>query len=228
VQTAVFAATAVCSILLGAAIGAFWDPPQRLRATLLAFAAGALVTATAFELFEPAERQAGLASASVALVVGAASFILIDAMVEGKRGGREAVGLALVAAVTLDGVPENFALGVTLEDGGSYALLAAIVASNFPEALGGASALRAGGRTARRAILIWAAVAACLGLAIAAGQLGVQVAPGDPIGVLLAFAAGAVLASIADTVMPEAYREGGPYVAFATAAGFLVSYALAG
>jgi ZIP family zinc transporter len=43
---------------------------------------------------------------------------------------------------------------------------------------------------------------------------------------LSAFAAGAVLASLADSVMPEAYAEGGPLVAFATSAGFLVAYAL--
>jgi zinc transporter, ZIP family len=39
-----------------------------------------------------------------------------------------------------------------------------------------------------------------------------------------AFAAGAVLASLADTVMPNAYRQGGSMVAFATAAGFLLTF----
>lgn len=41
---------------------------------------------------------------------------------------------------------------------------------------------------------------------------------------VLAFAAGAVLASLADTVMPDAYRQGGSMVAFATAAGFLLTF----
>jgi ZIP family zinc transporter len=39
-----------------------------------------------------------------------------------------------------------------------------------------------------------------------------------------AFASGAVLASVADTVMPDAYRQGSPLVAFATAAGFLLTF----
>jgi zinc transporter, ZIP family len=39
-----------------------------------------------------------------------------------------------------------------------------------------------------------------------------------------AFAAGAVLASLADTVMPDAYRQGGFLVAFATAASFLLTF----
>jgi ZIP family zinc transporter len=49
----------------------------------------------------------------------------------------------------------------------------------------------------------------------------------ETLSVLLAFAGGAVLASLADTLMPDAYREGGPYVAFATAAGLFVSFLLA-
>jgi ZIP family zinc transporter len=43
----------------------------------------------------------------------------------------------------------------------------------------------------------------------------------------LAFAAGAVLASLADTLMPEAYENGGPAVALSTAAGFVLSFVLA-
>jgi zinc transporter, ZIP family len=227
VQTVIFAAATASAILVGAALGAVFDPPKAIRATLLAFAAGALITATAFELFEPARETAGLTTAAIALVVGATVFIACDALVERYRGGRTAVGLALMAAVTLDGVPENLALGVTLQDSGSYALLVAIVASNFPEALGGAAALRGGGDSARKAFALWAAVAVLLVVALVVGKLVAGSASEDVTASLLAFAAGAVLASIADTVMPEAYREGGPFVAFATVAGFLVAYALA-
>ncbi len=39
--------------------------------------------------------------------------------------------------------------------------------------------------------------------------------------------AASVLASLADTLMPDAYRVGGKRVAFATAAGFFVSFMLA-
>jgi ZIP family zinc transporter len=42
-------------------------------------------------------------------------------------------GFALLAGDTLDGVPENAALGVSLVEGGSLALLVAVFASNFPE-----------------------------------------------------------------------------------------------
>jgi ZIP family zinc transporter len=44
--------------------------------------------------------------------------------------------------------------------------------------------------------------------------------------VVEAFAAGAVLASLADTLMPQAYEQGGKAVALATAVGFLLAFLL--
>ena len=192
---------------------------------MLAFAAGALIVAVAFELFEPAHRQAGLAPASAALLAGAATFIAVDVLIE-RRTGAQAAGLALLAAVTLDGIPENLALGVGLAGGGSYALLASIVASNFPEAFGGAAHMRQGGASSARVLFVWGMTAVLLSVALIAGRLAADVASEQSLGLLAAFAAGAVLASLADSVMPQAYAEGGPLVAFATSGGFLVAYAL--
>jgi ZIP family zinc transporter len=44
----------------------------------------------------------------------------------------------------------------------------------------------------------------------------------------LAFAGGAVLASVIDTLASEALRDGGPFVAPASAAGFFTSFMLSG
>jgi zinc transporter, ZIP family len=192
---------------------------------MLAFASGALIVAVAFELFEPAHRNTGLARASAALLVGAATFVAVDLRLE-RRAGAQAGGLALVAAVTLDGVPENLALGVSLAESASYALLASIVVSNLPEAFGGAAKMRAGGASTARVMSIWAATAVLLAVALVAGRLAADVASDEWLGMLTAFAAGAVLASLADTLMPQAYAEGGPLVAFATSGGFLLAYAL--
>ena len=55
------------------------------------------------------------------------------------------MAFALLAGVTLDGVPENVALGVSLLEtsgAGALTLLVAIFASNLPEALGGAAGMR--------------------------------------------------------------------------------------
>jgi ZIP family zinc transporter len=143
------------------------------------------------------------------------------------------VGLALLAAVTLDGVPENLALGVSLAGtggtlAGSAALLVAIFASNLPESLVGAIAMRSGGRSVRAVVLVWAATAVLLTVAVVLGYALLSGADPRVLSFALAFAGGAVLASLADTLMPEAFEHGKPLNALATAVGFLLSFALAG
>ena len=140
------------------------------------------------------------------------------------------IGLALLAASILDGIPENLALGVSLLEAsgaGTLTLLVAIFFSNLPEALGGAVGMRQQGRSRRFAIGVWSATAVVLAAAVVLGNVALSGAGEGPLAVLLSFAGGAVLASLADTLMPDAYREGGALVAFATAAGFLLSFLIA-
>lgn len=140
---------------------------------------------------------------------------------------RGAAGLALLAAVTLDGVPENIALGVSLGEGtGGIALLAAIFVSNLPESLVGASSMRSQGQARKVIVGLWTACAVVLVFAVAVGAGPLSRADPATISLPLAFAAGAVIASLADTLMPEAYENGGPAVALSTAAGFVLSFVL--
>jgi ZIP family zinc transporter len=141
------------------------------------------------------------------------------------------VGLALLAASILDGVPENLALGVSLADeesaGGSLALLAGIFAANFPEALVGAVAMRSQGRSVRVTFGMWLATAVLLIPAVVIGRVALAGADPSTLAFPLAFAGGAVLAALADTLMPEAFERGRPFNAFATCAGFFLAFALA-
>ena len=82
------------------------------------------------------------------------------------------VALGLLAAVTLDGVPENLALGVSLagtDEGitGVVALLIAIFVSNFPESLVGAVAMRSEDRSTVFVVGIRTATAVALTVAVA-------------------------------------------------------------
>lgn len=143
-----------------------------------------------------------------------------------------AVGFALLAAVTLDGVPENLALGVSLlgpeSASGALTLLVAIFCSNFPEALVGAVAMRHAQRSRKFTIIIWTGTAALLTIAVMVGYVALADANPVVLATALAFAGGAVLASLADTLMPEAFEHGRPLNAFATALGFLLSFVVAG
>jgi ZIP family zinc transporter len=212
------------ALVIGAVVGAFWSPPQGMVAVALAFAAGALITALAFDLFEEAFNIGGPWVAGPGLLAGAAAFVTVDELLD-RYGGSS--GFALLAGVTLDGVPENLALGVGLIGSsltGILALLVGIFASNLPEALGGAVGMRNGGRSRGFVIATWTATALLLTAAVVVGNALLVYTNEGVVAFARAFAAGAVLASVADTVMPEAYKEGGPLVAFATAAGFLLTF----
>jgi zinc transporter, ZIP family len=140
------------------------------------------------------------------------------------------IGLALLAASILDGVPENLALGVSMageRSGGSLALLVGIFTANFPEALVGAVAMRSQGRSVRATILLWLATAALLVPAVPIGSQLLAGADPSTLAFPLSFAGGAVLAALADTLMPEAFERGRPFNAFATCAGFFVAFVLA-
>ena len=254
-----FGAVASSALVIGALIGVRFELPKRLLAILLSFAAGALITALAFELFEDAYQRGGIVRAALGLLVGAVVFTALSALLDrwaqpGSRSvpadeyqgsakldtdaaavekaptaasTRGAAGMALLAAVTLDGVPENIALGVSLGEGtGGLALLAAIFVSNLPEALVGASSMRSQGRSAMSVMGLWAVCAVLLVAAVVLGAGPLSGTSPETISLPLAFAAGAVIASLADTLMPEAYEHGGPAVALSTAAGFVLSFVL--
>ena len=147
-----------------------------------------------------------------------------------KVAAASGVGLALLAASILDGVPENLALGVSMAGeraGGSLALLVGIFAANFPEALVGAVAMRSQGRSVRATMLLWLATAALLVPAVPIGRVLLSGADPGTLAFPLSFAGGAVLAALADTLMPEAFERGRPFNAFATCAGFFVAFVLA-
>ena len=254
-EALLFGVIASSALVIGALAGARIRLPKAVLAAMLAFAAGALITALAFELFEDAYQHGGIWRAALGLIAGAVVFTVLSAWLDraaepGRRDEPQgsdkldpdaaatdrapspastsgAAGLALLGAVTLDGVPENVALGVSLGEGtGGLALLAAIFVSNFPEALVGSASMREQGRSQRFILGTWVACAAVLTLAVVLGAGPLSTTSPETISLPLAFAAGAVLASLADTLMPEAYEKGGPLVAVSTTAGFVLSFVL--
>lgn len=231
ISALLFGLIASSALVVGGVAGAFWRPPRRLVAVALAFESGALITALATDLFAESFRTGGALLSGIGLLAGAATFVVADGLLDRYTAGAgsNVSGFAILAAVTLDGVPENMALGVSLlqtSATGALALLVAIFASNLPEALGGAVGMRDQGRSKNFVVLVWTVTALILTAAVVVGNVALSDVSREPLAVLLAFAGGAVLASLADTLMADAYREGGKLTAFATAVGFFVSFVI--
>lgn len=218
---------AVAPLVIAPLIGTRVRLHKRTTAAILAFAAGTFIAALTFDLFGTAFEYGGAAAASVGMLLGAAGYILLNQLVfrEVRQRGRRG-GTLLLAGAAIDGVPENVALGTTLALGTASApLLLAIMISNFPEALVGSEDLRQGKESGKRIFLTWLAVAAGLVWFV---PLGAALGDMNPaaLAAIQSFAAGAVLGLVVDNMLPQAYEDGGRWVAFATTLGFLVSFLL--
>lgn len=214
------------ALLAGAAWGLFGPLPKRVEGFLIATSGGALIVSVVSELVEPASENAPLLWVMAALMLGAVVFLVLDYFVKQKFGGG---GGGLLAAITLDGIPENLALGVALIGASPLqvaSLAGSIFLSNLPEAAGGAKEMREDGLSKSKAFGLWAAAAAMLAASAIIGNLLLQGAPQEALALIRAFAAGAVVASLGTEVFPQAYREDHLLAGFATAVGFVLAYSL--
>lgn len=213
-------------LALGAAVGLRWQLPKVLLAGLMAFGAGTMIAAASSELFEPAFDQAGVTIAGIALFCGAGVYVIANHLID-NRLGPAAIGWALMLGTVLDGIPENTALGVSLTTGGGIVLVVAIAVGNVPEAVSGAALMRrAHGFSRKRALTLWITTAAVLVVVTVGGNAISDTVSDTGISTIQAFAGGATIAVLADSLMPEAYREGGWWVGLSTAAGFMLAFVL--
>jgi ZIP family zinc transporter len=137
-------------------------------------------------------------------------------------------GLPIVLGIVLDGIPESAVIGLGLLEGNgvSVAVIAAVFLSNLPEAVAATTGLRSGGWKPGRIIGLWVLVALVCGLASLLGYAVFDSAGPEALGFVLAFAGGAILTMLAETMMPEAFKHGGKLVGLATTFGFALAFAL--
>ena len=228
---------AASSLLIGGLLALRVRIGTRLLGLVMAFGAGVLISAVAYDLVEEAfETSAGSSGVGLGFTAGALAFfagdVLIDRMggADRKRSDRSEAGsgLAIVLGTVLDGIPESVVIGLSLLGGAgvSVSVLAAVFMSNLPEAVAATTGLRAGGWAGRRVMGLWLAVAVASGLAALAGYALLDSASADVIAFVNAFAGGAILVMLADTMMPEAFEKGGKLVGLATALGFGLAFLL--
>jgi ZIP family zinc transporter len=225
---------AASSLVVGAALGVVRPWPDPVIGAVLAFGAGALISAVSIELALQGLREAdGLTPVAIGLAIGAVAFFAGDAAIDRlaerrATAGAAGVGAALALGAFLDGVPENMVLGIGLSrgEGVSIALIVAIFISNVPESMGSASELLKAGADRKRIVLGWVAVAVTTALTAPLGYLVADALGSDFVGVANGFAAGALLVLLATTMAPEAREKLGRPAGLATVLGFSLSVAL--
>ena len=229
---------AASSLMVGGLLALQIDIHERVLGLIMAFGAGVLISAVAFELVEEAfETSSGGLEVASGLLAGAFTFYVGDVLID-RMGGSErkrisggqgsGSALAIVLGIVLDGIPESIVLGLSILTGGSVsiAFLAAVFLSNLPEAIAATTGLSAGGWARARILGLWALVALVSALASLAGYALFDAASPRLLSFVLAFAGGAVLTMLADTMIPEAYEHGGRLVGVVTTIGFGTAFAL--
>ena len=227
---------AASSLVIGALLALARDWSQRLIGLVLAFGAGALISAVSFELALEGTKAGSFAALAGGLAFGALAYYLLDGVVDrigapGRARERHAsgdAGPALALGAFLDGIPEQLVLGIGLAGGEpvSVGLLAAIFVSNLPEAIGSASAMRKAGRPARAILGLWVGVAACCALATLGGFALGDAVSGEVRAAVDGFAAGALLVMMVDSMIPDATEDSGRQAGLVTVLGFALAAGL--
>jgi len=224
------------ALLIGALVAYLATPSRKLIAVVMALGTGLLIGSVSFELIDEAVKTADVALVGVVTLVGAATFSIGDWWLE-RRGagdrkdadGAQAAGqaLAIVLGSVLDGIPESFVLGLTVLQGKvSVALLFGILLSNLPEGMSSSSGLRLAGWARGRVFRMWLLVIAVSAVSAAMGYALLDPASGRTGSFAQAFAAGALLTMVADTMLPEAFEVEGLSTGWLVAIGFSFSIIL--
>ncbi|GAA4016031.1 ZIP family zinc transporter [Hymenobacter fastidiosus] len=242
------------ALLIGAVLGYYAHVPQRLIAATMAFGSGVLISTLSLELMEEAYHKGGFNATALGFVGGAAAYTLANWLLarqgakhrkrsgdhqrvereKVQEGGQQATepgadnGMALAIGALLDGIPESIVIGLSLLAGGTVSVVAvvAIFLSNLPEGLSSAAGMRKAGRPARYVFLLWGGIMLVSGVAALLGYSVFSQFPPQVVAATTAVAAGAVLAMIADTMIPEAFETTHNFTGLITVLGFLLSFFL--
>jgi ZIP family zinc transporter len=231
---------AASTLVVGAGAALVVHVPRRLVALVMGIGSGALISALAFDLTSEAFDRGGTMAVAVGLAGGALVFFIGDRLIERRRlrhpdtatpsaDEPQTSGTAIVLGALLDGIPESVVLGSTLLGGAGVGVsfLAAVALSNLPEGMGAAADLRQEGHSPRWILGLWVGIALVSGAAAAIGYGGLGAMGGSAaVALIQAFAAGAMLAMLADTMIPEAFSSGGDQVGLATVLGFAAAFLL--
>lgn len=228
---------AASTLLVGAGVAFLVRVPPAIVAAVMAFGAGVLIAALAYELVEEANSAGGLFPTVSGFLAGAVLFVVADWLLSrsggshrkrasGSDGGGS--GVAIAVGALIDGVPESIVLGLSVANGGGLSLpiIAAIAISNVPEGLSSTSGMKADGRGPGYVFGVWGGIAAASTAAALLGYALLAGAGDEPIAFVTTVAAGGILAMVSNTMIPEAFQREKVLTGLFATVGFLTAFSL--
>ena len=232
------------ALVLGALLAMAVELPHRVIAAVMGFGSGVLVNVLATQLIRESVDGGKLAASLGSFMIGAAVFSGANWLLS-KRGAKHrnrcggcvqqpkeaeapGSGLAIAVGALLDGIPESLIIGLSVRNGEvALAVVAGFFISNLPQGLSSASGMKQAGRSTAYVLSVWIAIALASGAAAAIGHAALGGATGGLQASIKAFAAGALLAMLAETMIPEAFDKAQSFIGLITASGFLAALVLA-
>ncbi len=235
-QAALWGWFAGSSLMLGTIAGWYLKLPPRAISSVMAFGSGVLISAVSFELMDEAYHHGGFISTVPGFLAGILIYTL-GARFVNKRGAKyrkrsgdhqkkDSNARAIAFGALLDGIPESLVIGLSLLTGKGPSLVTvlAIFISNVPEALSSSNGMKKAGRSKKYVFSLWSGIVAMSGISSFLGYTVFGTLSIFWISAITALSAGAILAMIVDTMIPEAFEEEGDWAGVVTGLGFIVAF----
>jgi len=226
------------SLVLGGLIGSTFKIGKKSLGIIMAFGAGVLISTIAYELVYESVILVKFSGIPVASFLGGALIFFFADRIIGNMGGSDRKNInapstsilviPMVIGIIMDGIPESTVLGLGILGTGSVsmAMLIAIFISNIPEAIAGSAGMKSSGWSMQKIITLWLIIALICAVFTVFGYSFFGNASDGMIAFVNAFAGGAMLMMLTNTMIPEAYEHGGKLAGVFTVLGFIASVSI--